>query len=33
MARRVLLWGHDRVVEATITSFRGHPQDLTARIG
>ncbi len=29
VAPRVLRWGHDRVVEATVTSFRGHLRDLT----
>jgi hypothetical protein len=28
LAPPVLRWGHDRVVEATITSFRGHLRDL-----
>lgn len=28
VAPRVLRWGHDRVVEATVTSFRGHLRDL-----
>jgi carbon monoxide dehydrogenase subunit G len=29
VAPRVLGWGHDRLVEATVTSFRGHLRDLT----
>lgn len=29
---RVLRWGHDRVVEATVTSFRGHLRDVTRGI-
>ena len=32
VAPRVLRWGHDRVVEATVTSFRGHLRDLTPGI-
>ena len=32
IAPRVLRWAHDRVVEATVTSFRGHLLDLTRRI-
>lgn len=32
VAPRVLRWSHDRVVEATVTSFRGHLRDLTGGI-
>jgi hypothetical protein len=31
IAAPVLRWGHDRVVEATVVSFRRHLQELSAR--
>jgi carbon monoxide dehydrogenase subunit G len=32
VAPRALRWGHDRVVEATVTSFRQHLTDLTGGV-